>query len=198
MTGFYDFYPNEAGYDELRRFIEYMRETGQVGPDMALAVNGDSTESDDGGDSNGSDSSGDATKAQFCVVDADDLLDNPEGIIKAYCKTVGLEYSSDMLNWDNEEDQRKAKEAFEKWRGFHDDAIDSKDLKPRPHVSFPDIFHVLVGSTNARQKKTAKSEDQWDKEWKEKYGEKGATVIRQTVNDNMADYLYLKQFAIQV
>ena len=32
MTGWDDFYPNEAGYDELRRFFDYMRKSGQVGP----------------------------------------------------------------------------------------------------------------------------------------------------------------------
>ena len=52
--------------------------------------------------------------------------------------------------------------------------------------------------TNRRQKKAPKSEEQWDREWKEKYGQEAAEVIRQTVNDNMADYLYLKQFAIKV
>ena len=52
--------------------------------------------------------------------------------------------------------------------------------------------------TNARQKKKAKSEEQWDTEWKEKYGDEAAKVIRKTVDENMADYRYLKQFAIKV
>jgi hypothetical protein len=41
-----------------------------------------------------------------------------------------------MLNWDNEVDQENAKMAFEKWPGFHDDAIDSTELRPRKVVSF--------------------------------------------------------------
>jgi hypothetical protein len=40
-----------------------------------------------------------------------------------------------MLNWDSEEEHQKAKDAFEKWNGFHEDAIYSKDLKPRATVS---------------------------------------------------------------
>jgi hypothetical protein len=48
------------------------------------------------------------------------------------------------------------------------------------------------------QGKKAKSEAQWDAEWKEKYGEDAARVIRQTVDKNMEDYLYMKQFAIKV
>lgn len=34
-------------------------------------------------------------------------------------------------------------------------------------------------------------------EWKEKYGEEAAAMIAKTVEDNVADYEYLKQFAIK-
>ncbi|KAK5357964.1 hypothetical protein LTS13_011077 [Exophiala xenobiotica] len=165
MTGFYDFYPNEAGYDELRRFFDYARESDLVGKKIT-------------GQSNGV-ANVDADKPEICMIDADDLLDDPEGVLRAYCKSVGLEFSLDMLNWDNEEDQERAKAAFEKWKGFHEDAIDSKDLKPRAH------------------KKAAKTEAQWDAEWKEKYGEKGAKIIRDTVDNNMEHYHYLKQFVLK-
>jgi hypothetical protein len=55
-----------------------------------------------------------------------------------------------------------------------------------------------TSSANARQKKHAKSEDEWDAEWREKYGDEAAKVIRQTVDANMEDYLYLKQYAIKL
>jgi hypothetical protein len=48
------------------------------------------------------------------------------------------------------------------------------------------------------KKKHAKTEEQWDAEWKEKYGEEGAKLIRRTVDANMDHYLYLKQFALRV
>jgi hypothetical protein len=48
------------------------------------------------------------------------------------------------------------------------------------------------------QPRTPKSEEQFDAEWREKYGEEGAALIRKTVNANMADYLFLKQFAMKV
>lgn len=48
------------------------------------------------------------------------------------------------------------------------------------------------------QKKNFKSEEEFDAEWRAKYGEKGARIIRETVNRNMPDYLYLKQFALKV
>lgn len=48
------------------------------------------------------------------------------------------------------------------------------------------------------QCKSFKSEEEFDAEWREKFGEKGAKIIRETVNRNMADYHYLKQFALKV
>ena len=50
----------------------------------------------------------------------------------------------------------------------------------------------------SRQKKAEKSDKQLYQEWVEKYGEEGAKVIKQTVEDNVADYEYLKQFAVKV
>ena len=48
------------------------------------------------------------------------------------------------------------------------------------------------------QKRIAKTEEQWDAEWKEKYGAEAARVIRKTVDENMEDYLYLKQFVMKI
>lgn len=54
-----------------------------------------------------------------------------------------------------------------------------------------------VKADASTQKKKAKTDEQYYYEWVEKYGEKGAKVIQQTVADNVADYEYLKQFAIK-
>lgn len=35
-------------------------------------------------------------------------------------------------------------------------------------------------------------------EWVEKYGQEAADVIKETVDKNVADYNYLKQFAIKL
>jgi hypothetical protein len=48
------------------------------------------------------------------------------------------------------------------------------------------------------QKKKDKSIREEDAEWREKYGEDGAKVIRETVDANIEDYEYLKSFAIKV
>jgi hypothetical protein len=48
------------------------------------------------------------------------------------------------------------------------------------------------------QKRTPKSEEEFDTEWRAKYGEEAAAMIRKTVVQNMPDYLYLKHFAMRV
>lgn len=128
ITRFFDFYPNEAGYNEVRRFFDYCRSSGFIGPQHRSQA---------GSEANGVENgvNGPAKGVEICVLDADDLLDNPERIMKGYCQSVGLEYTPEMLNWDNEDDQVKAEQAFEKWKGWHEDALDSKDLKPRAHVN---------------------------------------------------------------
>ncbi|KAI8932699.1 hypothetical protein NX059_010191 [Plenodomus lindquistii] len=170
LTGFYNFRPDEAGYLELRTFFDYLRSAGQIGPKIAgqSQANG---QTDTNGQSGG---------VEICVIDADDLLDNPSGIIEAFCKTTGIQYEPEMLIWDTEEDQVIAKEAFEKWKGFHEDALDSDRLRARTH------------------KKTPKSDEALFEEWTEKYGEEAAKVIRDTVAENVEHYEYLKQFAIKV
>jgi len=73
------------------------------------------------------------------------VLDNPECILRAYCKEIGIEFKKEMLCWDTEEDHVRAREAFEKWKGFHEDAINSSSLKPREHVSPPSICPICRG-----------------------------------------------------
>ncbi|KAH7360715.1 hypothetical protein BKA65DRAFT_390745 [Rhexocercosporidium sp. MPI-PUGE-AT-0058] len=165
ITGFYNFMPAEAGYDELRRVFDFLAKDKQVGPALA----GKHADLKNG-------------EVSITVVDADDLLDNPQGIIEAYCKEVGIDYTPEMLNWDTEDDHKRAKAAFEKWKGFHEDAINSTSLKPR----------------DAAHKKKSKTVEVEDKEWREKYGVEGAKVIRECVEANIPDYEYLKSFAIKV
>ena len=45
--------------------------------------------------------------------------------------------------------------------------------------------------------KTATVESE-NAEWREKYGEEGQKIIRETVDANIADYDYLKSFAMTV
>jgi hypothetical protein len=112
VTGFYHFMPSEAGYLELRRLFEYLKEQGIIGGKDGVKIT---------------------------VVDADNLLDHPAEVIEKFCGDVGIDYSPEMLKWEDEESQKHAVEAFEKWNGFHNDVIGSTCLKPREHgvVSAP-------------------------------------------------------------
>ncbi len=47
------------------------------------------------------------------------------------------------------------------------------------------------------KKKQPKSTETEDSEWREKFGDKAAKVIRQTVDANVEAYEYLKQFALK-
>ena len=49
-----------------------------------------------------------------------------------------------------------------------------------------------------KKKKDPKSRESEDNEWREKYGMEGAKLIRETVDANVEDYEYLKQFALKV
>ncbi|GKZ21175.1 hypothetical protein AbraIFM66951_008638 [Aspergillus brasiliensis] len=179
VTGFHNYDPSEAGYDELRRTFDYLRSVRLVGPHIA-------TQERDADDidnrlrpvTNGV--NGYESGAEICVIDADDMLQKPAPMIEAFCRSVGMEYTPDMLCWDTEEDHQVARDKFEKWRGFHNDAIESKGLVARKHP------HAV------------KTEEEWDAEWCKKYGPEAAALIRKTVDANMADYLYMKQFAMRV
>ena len=169
VTGFHNYDPREAGYDELRRGFDFLCKAHLVDP--RVANNASSSDSTNGQQDSGID---------ICVVDADDMLDAPIEVIQKFCGSVGLPYTEDMLHWDNPEDQTHARHVFEKWRGFHNDAIDSTGLVGR------------------KERHHMKPEAQYDAEWRSKYGDEAAALIRKAVDANMDDYLYLKNFAMRV
>lgn len=183
VTGFPFYMPNEAGYAELRRFFDYLISEGVVDKDNVI------------------------------VLDADDMLDNPEAAIRMYCEGVGIEYSPKMLQWSQGDTEHAAK-VFEKWQGFHDDALESSSLKPRTHTQVSPIAFVTHWTPNSDLKgrciwrwwkcgadlpdKKCVSVEEEDEQWRQKFGEEGQKVIRQTVNENIPHYEYLKQFALKV
>ena len=128
--------------------FDYLRSVGQVGPQTATRSSDKVSDTD--GTTNGDTHNYRDTIStghggvEICVVDADDLLDSPNLVIEAFCKSVGIEYNENMLKWDSDEDQKQAKEAFEKWPGFHEDAMNSCDLKPRMHVSKAKAHSLLA------------------------------------------------------
>lgn len=141
ITGFDEFMPAEAGYDELRRLFDYLLDQGIIGPAKA----GDEAPLDEALNDTSSEQGGAPDRCSITVIDADDLLNNPEAILRTYCKEVGIDYSPSMLQWGDEDNQEYAAKAFEKWYGFHHDAIDSTCLRPRAghHVSIS-LFPFLL------------------------------------------------------
>lgn len=132
VTGFHDFMASEAGYKELRVLFDYLRAADQIGLDSEQDQQGSSI-----GDEKtlyGATKNSKTITQRICVVDADDLLDNPVGILQGFCDSVGLKFDHSMLSWDTTEAHQKAAHAFEKWKGWHEDAIASKGLTPREHV----------------------------------------------------------------
>ncbi|KAF4546180.1 uncharacterized protein LTHEOB_4177 [Lasiodiplodia theobromae] len=166
VTGWSHYLPSEVGYGELQRLFDYLRGVGIV----SAGQGGSSSEE----------------AVEVCVIDADDLLDDPAGVVRQYCESVGIEFRPGMLRWGGEEGGSRgvAEEKFRKWKGWHEDAIQSTDLKPRAHFS--------------EKKKSPKSDEELNAEWVDKFGEEGARVIKETVENNVADYEYLKQFAMKV
>lgn len=102
VTGWDYFDPAEAGYAELVTLFKFLDEQGII------------------------------DKSNVTVIDADDMLDNPEGIIRAYCDKTDIDFKDTMLNW-NKEDDKYAQELFEKWNGWHDDALQTSCLQARAH-----------------------------------------------------------------
>ncbi len=112
-TGFGAFMPGEAGYAELRRLFDYLKKEEIVGPATAGLP------------------SGPGDRVTITVLDADDLLDRPVEMVEAYCNEVGIDYTPDMLTFGDTDSQQHATEAFQKWKGFHVDALTSSSLVPR-------------------------------------------------------------------
>ena len=76
-------------------------------------------------------SSGIVPREEIIVLDADALLDRPKETIEELCRRVNIEFDEQrMLEW-TDEDREYAERAFEKWRGWHDDALESNSLRPR-------------------------------------------------------------------
>jgi len=112
--------------------------------------------------------------AELCLIDADDLLDYPEEVMQKYCERVGLVFNESMLKWEE-----GGCGSFDKWKGFHEDVIQSKGLNPR-------------------KKKVVKTAEEEYASWVEKYGEEGARIIKKAADENLKDYEYLKQFKMNI
>ncbi|EWC44445.1 hypothetical protein DRE_06813 [Drechslerella stenobrocha 248] len=183
MTGFKYFMPNEAGYRELRALFDYLLEEGVIEHPLKGNMGSATNDANGNAHANGARETNGAkqtngsagTKYRACVIDADDLLDHPKEIVQRFCEMVGLDFDESMLEWN----ANKGCESFDKWKGFHEDAIGSSGLRPR-------TVKKTQGPAEEREG------------WVQKYGEEGARVIEKTAQENMEDYEYLKQFKVTI
>ncbi|KAI1299718.1 hypothetical protein F5Y03DRAFT_386204 [Xylaria venustula] len=162
-TGWRYFLPSEAGYAELRRMFDYL-----LGHGLMEDPEGTNREQHQGHEA-----------MQPCVIDAEDFLQQPEKVIKAYCGYIGLDYQPSMLLWDSKEDDDQAAQVFATWTAFHRDAIESRGLQ-------------------AKKAKARRSTEDDFRAWVEEFGQEGADTIQRVIEQNMPDYIYLKQFAMKV
>ncbi len=131
-TGFDTFMPSEMGYAHLRRLFEYLRAEGLVGP--AIAGRQQSASTSAGVNGAVSPPEKDGGGVAICLVEAESLLEQPEVVVRAFCASVGLAFDAAMLDWSDEANQKKAQTAFAKWKGFHNDALNSRGLQGRAAV----------------------------------------------------------------
>ena len=89
-----------------------------------------------------------------------------------------------MLTWDTPEDHALAESAFKKFAGYHEDALNSKGLKPR-------------ALNQEHQEREANTKGEQDQEWTQKYGDEAARTIREAVDICQDDYDFLYQFRIK-
>lgn len=82
------------------------------------------------------------------VIDSDELLANPNGVIKSYCEAVGLPFLKGALNWEKS-DKNPTWNTDE--HGFHDALKASTGLKPQERSypaleSSPDMLRLYRAS----------------------------------------------------
>ncbi|KAL8893744.1 MAG: hypothetical protein Q9192_004968 [Flavoplaca navasiana] len=117
------------------------------------------------------------------VIDADDLLADPEAILRPLCDDLEIPYSSSMLEWPAPEDHAFALSLFEKFAGYHEDALNSKGFVPKG---------------NGKKHAEPQSKEEQNDIWESKYGSEGMQIIRSAVDACLDDYEYLESLRMHL
>ncbi|GAA5842562.1 hypothetical protein JCM11251_004904 [Rhodosporidiobolus azoricus] len=104
------------------------------------------------------------------LIEAEGLLENPTETVKMWCKEAGIEFDESMLDWEDASHGH-----FDKWPGFHNDAINSKGVGKRDSSDPPP--------------------EEKDSTAVKKAPKPLSPELQQAVDDCMEDYEYLKAFA---
>ncbi|XP_023931831.1 branched-chain-amino-acid aminotransferase-like protein 2, partial [Lingula anatina] len=71
------------------------------------------------------------------LIDADDLLQNPDAIIRQYCRRTGLTFHKEMLEWDSGAVPDKTH--WHRWPGWYDTLLKSSGFKKQEEIG-----HTMV------------------------------------------------------
>ncbi|VVT43848.1 uncharacterized protein SAPINGB_P000176 [Magnusiomyces paraingens] len=160
-TGFDHYRSSEAGYRELRILYDYV---------SALAARTGSVK-------------------QPIIVDSLDLIANPEPLVQRICQQGDFPFDEAMLSWG--ENAAYETQLFEKWKGFHNDALSSTGFKRSSTPGAP--------AREVQQADTTKDDfvidyAAWRNKWNQRFNndERIVSDIENSVREHMDDYLYLR------
>ena len=69
----------------------------------------------------------------YAIIDADDLLEDPAGVMEAYCDALGLPFDESILSWQ----PGPVPELASPWTGWTDDVQQSSGIRRRAKRSAP-------------------------------------------------------------
>ena len=71
------------------------------------------------------------------IIDADDLLEDPEGVLGAYCAALGLAFESSMLHWGDKPVPSQLRNSA--WSGWTEAVCSSPGVVPRMRAPMPSL-----------------------------------------------------------
>lgn len=152
-TGFDHYRSSEAGYRELRILYDYITELAKTNTSIKRPI----------------------------VIDSLDLMANPVPIMARLCDQASIPFTKDMLSWG--ENPEYEVQMFEKWKGFHNDALNSTGFQNSAVPSNIQEFKVDYPA--------------WEKKWMERFNDQNIVDdVKKSVEEHLDDYLYLRQFKV--
>ncbi|RPA78797.1 hypothetical protein BJ508DRAFT_308975 [Ascobolus immersus RN42] len=78
------------------------------------------------------------TPEDMCIIDADDLLGDPEKVLGYLCDMLDEGFREEMVNWG--EIPEELKKQLGKWKGFHEDALEAKGIRKRERNGIREVW----------------------------------------------------------
>ena len=120
---------------------------------------------------------------EVIVIDAADLLRDPEGLIGTLCSTLGLEAGAVQYEWDPVPEEHWPKDAI--MRTFFDSILRSKGVVKRSSRSSEEEENVGLSSVKVRG-------------WQQEFGDEVAGKMARLVEAEMEDYEYLRGYCLPI